>query len=105
MTEAERLAAIETIRTAKARYFRGVDTGDDALVRSVLAEDCVLDHRGCCTDPVTGRDFMPAMNMVLRGRSASRAAASPRQASSASTRGIRPRSRSSVRTRPPRSGR
>jgi hypothetical protein len=64
------LAAIEAIRRAKARYFRGVDTGDAALTRSVLAEDCVLDYRGCCTDPASGRDYLPTMNIVVNGRSA-----------------------------------
>lgn len=68
MTELERLSAVDAIRQLKARYFRGVDTGDAKLVRSVLAEDCVLDYRGCCTDPATGRDFLPAMNVVMRGR-------------------------------------
>lgn len=68
MTEAERLAAIEDIRQLKARYWRGVDSQDDDLVRSILAEDCVLDYMGCCTDPSTGIDHMPVMNMVLRGR-------------------------------------
>lgn len=63
-----RLAAIEAIKTLKARYWRGVDDGDAALVRSILAEDCELDYRGCCTDPVSGVDHMPAMNMVLKGR-------------------------------------
>jgi SnoaL-like domain len=67
MNEIERLIAIEEIRQAKARYFRGVDTADGDLVRGVLAEDCVLDYRGCCTDPATGRDFLPAMNVVMRG--------------------------------------
>lgn len=64
------LAAIAAIKAAKARYFRGVDCGDGALVRSILAEECVLDYMGCCTDPATGRDFMPSMNIVVRGRSA-----------------------------------
>jgi hypothetical protein len=68
MTEADKLSAIEEIKRVKARYFRGVDTGDGDLVRSILAEDCELDYIGCCTDPKTGRDFMPAMNVVLRGR-------------------------------------
>lgn len=68
MTENERLAAIEEIRQLKAKYFRGVDTADGDLVRGILAEDCVLDYMGCCTDPATGTDFMPAMNAVLRGR-------------------------------------
>jgi hypothetical protein len=63
-----RLAAVQAIRQVKARYFRGVDTCDGDLVRSILAEDCVLDYRGCCTDPATGTDFIPAMNVVLKGR-------------------------------------
>lgn len=68
MTEAERLSAIEEIRSVKARYWRGVDTGDGALVRSILAENCELDFRGCCTDPRSGEDFLPTMNVVMRGR-------------------------------------
>lgn len=68
MTDIERLIAADAIRDAKARYFRGVDTCDGDLVKSVLARDCVLDYRGCCTDPATGTDFIPAMNVVLRGR-------------------------------------
>jgi SnoaL-like domain len=68
MNEIERLTAIEQIKQVKARYFRGVDSGDGDLVRALLAEDCELDCRGCCTDPTTGRDFLPAMNVVLRGR-------------------------------------
>jgi hypothetical protein len=68
MTDIERLMALEEIRQIKARYFRGVDTADGDLVKSILAEDCVLDYRGCCTDPATGKDFIPAMNVVLRGR-------------------------------------
>lgn len=68
MTEVERLSSIDAFRQLKAQYFRGVDTGDGDLVRSVLAEDCVLDYMGCCTDPATGMDYMPAMNVVLRGR-------------------------------------
>jgi hypothetical protein len=68
MNELERLAAMDAIRQVKARYFRGVDTGDAAIVRSILAEDCLLDYRGCCTDPSTGHDFLPAMNAVMRGR-------------------------------------
>jgi hypothetical protein len=68
MTKVERLAAIEAIRRVKARYFRGVDTGDGELVRSILAEDCVLDYTGCFVDPASGRDYFPAMSVVLRGR-------------------------------------
>lgn len=68
MTEVERLAAIEAIKQVKARYFRGVDTGDSKLVRSILAEDCVLDYVGCFVDPKTGIDHFPAMSLVLRGR-------------------------------------
>lgn len=67
MNDVEALRAIEEIRLVKARYFRGVDTGDTELVRAILADDCVLDYRGCCTDPTTGRDYFPAMNVVMRG--------------------------------------
>lgn len=68
MNEIERLSAVDAFRQIKARYFHGVDTCDGDLVRGILAEDCVLDYNGCCTDPATGRDFIPAMNVVLRGR-------------------------------------
>ena len=68
MKRSERLAAIEEIRQLKAKYWRGVDSGDGALVRSILAEDCELDFIGCCTDPKSGTDHLPAMNIVLRGR-------------------------------------
>ena len=61
-------ADIEAIRLIKARYFRGIDTPDAALVRSVLAEDCVLDYMGCFTDPKSGRDYFPQLNVVIRGR-------------------------------------
>lgn len=68
MTEIERLAAIEAIKQAKARYWRGVDLCDGELVRSVLAEDCELDYHGCCADPQSGVDYLPSMNVTLRGR-------------------------------------
>jgi hypothetical protein len=69
MDAVERLEAIEEIKQVKAKYFRGVDTADGDLVRGILAEDCVLDYMGCCTDPKTGVDYLPAMNVVMRGRS------------------------------------
>lgn len=68
MPSLESIAATEAIRQVKARYWRGVDSGDGALVRSILAQDCTLDFRGCCTDPRSGVDFLPAMNVVLQGR-------------------------------------
>ena len=67
MTDVERLLAIEEIKQVKAKYFRGVDTSDGPLVRGILAEDCVMDYMGCCTDPKTGQDFLPSMNIVMRG--------------------------------------
>jgi hypothetical protein len=70
MNGIERLTAIEEIKQVKAKYFRGVDTGDGDLVRSILAEDCVLDYVGGCTDPSTGIDYVPSTNTVLRGREA-----------------------------------
>lgn len=68
MDTCEKLAAIEAIKQLKARYWRGVDDGDPALVRSILADDCELDYRGCAVDPVSGIDHMPWLNMVLSGR-------------------------------------
>lgn len=62
------LADIEAVRQVKARYFRGIDAPDAELVRSILAEDCVLDYMGCFTDPQTGEDFFPMLNVVIRGR-------------------------------------
>ncbi len=38
-----RLEAIEDIKQLKARYFRGVDTKDWDLLRSVFVDDAVLD--------------------------------------------------------------
>jgi hypothetical protein len=67
MNEIDRLRAIEEIRQAKARYVRGLDTGDAALVRAMLADDCVLDFRKCWTDPATGEDLLPQINVVMRG--------------------------------------
>ncbi len=70
MNAIDRHDAVLAIQQAKARYFRGVDTADTDLVKSILAEDCVLDYRGCCTDPASGRDVFPEMNIVMRGRDA-----------------------------------
>jgi len=69
MDSIERLMATDEITQLKARYFRGVDSCNGELVRNALAEDCVLDYMGCCTDPSTKRDYIPAMNVILRGRS------------------------------------
>jgi hypothetical protein len=68
LNDVDRLAAIAAIRTAKARYFRGVDTDDAELVRSILADDCVLDYTGCFVDPASGADHFPQMSIVVRGR-------------------------------------
>jgi hypothetical protein len=43
MDTATRLAAIEDIKTLKARYFRAIDTKDLALLRSVFCDEPVLD--------------------------------------------------------------
>ena len=70
MDPVQKLLAIEAIRQTKARYFRGVDTGDGALVRSILAEDCVLDYTDCFVDPASGHDYFPELSMIMRGREA-----------------------------------
>jgi len=49
-----RLAAIEDIKQLKARYFRGADTKDKGLFRSVFAEDATADYRGSENNPRTG---------------------------------------------------
>lgn len=46
MDIAQQLQATEEIRGVKARYFRAVDTQDAALLRSVFADDAVVDVRG-----------------------------------------------------------
>jgi hypothetical protein len=68
MESIDELLARDAIKQAKARYLRGVDTGDSQLVKDILAEDCVLDYMHCLTDPATGTDFLPEMNVVVRGR-------------------------------------
>lgn len=45
MNDSERLIALEDIRALKARYFRGVDRKDAALLRSVFTDDAVTDFR------------------------------------------------------------
>ncbi|MET1756463.1 nuclear transport factor 2 family protein [Novosphingobium sp. RD2P27] len=70
MDAIHKLTAVEAIKLLKARYFRGVDTGDGALVRSVLAEDCLLDYTDCFVDPLTGYNHFPALSIVMRGRAA-----------------------------------
>lgn len=68
MTDPAQLSDIEAIKQAKARYIRGVDEGNAALVRSILHPDCRLDYIGCFVDPASGQDFFPAMGIVLEGR-------------------------------------
>lgn len=55
-----RLAAIEDIKLLKARYFRAIDTKDRPLLRSILADDAVVDYRGAATDPRTGINHVPS---------------------------------------------
>jgi hypothetical protein len=69
MKDLERVEIRLALMQLKARYFRGVDTGDGALVRSILAEDCVLDYTNCFVDPTSGQDYLPSMSKVIRGRS------------------------------------
>lgn len=45
MTPHETADALEAIRCLKARYFRGVDGKDAALLRSVFTDDAVTDFR------------------------------------------------------------
>lgn len=61
-----RLAAIEEIKTVKARYFRGLDQKDEVLLREVFADDVELDYRGSTADPATGRNFAGDTTDVLQ---------------------------------------
>jgi hypothetical protein len=45
MATTERLLALEEIKALKARYFRGVDSKDAALLRSVFADGAETDFR------------------------------------------------------------
>jgi hypothetical protein len=55
----DRAAALEAIKQLKARYFRGVDTKDFALLRAVFADDCVADYRNASVDPPSGIQMLP----------------------------------------------
>lgn len=45
MTETQRLLAFEEIKALKARYFRGVDSKDAAVLRGVFADGAETDFR------------------------------------------------------------
>ena len=64
----ERSQAIEEIKQLKARYFRAIDLKDWALLKSVFAEDVILDYRAAATDP-SGANLVPdSTGDILRGR-------------------------------------
>lgn len=69
MDALEKLLAIEEIRTLKARYFRFTDTKDWDGLRTLFADDMVMDisddRPG--TDPITGGDKI--MQMIREGLS------------------------------------
>lgn len=68
MDLAAKLDAIEGIKLAKARYFRGVDSKDRDLIRSVFTDNVVCDYRGATTDPVSGYNMAPETTEdVMRG--------------------------------------
>lgn len=60
MTDTANLLAIEQIKQLKARYFRGVDAKDFALLRAVFADHAVADYRNATLDPRSGVDLMKA---------------------------------------------
>lgn len=66
-----RLVAIEEIKQLKARYFRGVDTKDADVLRSVFTDDATADYRGAATDPRSGVNAIPGnTEAVVRGADA-----------------------------------
>jgi uncharacterized protein (TIGR02246 family) len=59
---------IEAIKSLKARYFRTMDTKDWRGMRSVFADDVVMDTSEAGGGVVTGADeFMSFLQEVLRG--------------------------------------
>jgi hypothetical protein len=65
-----KLLAIEDIKCLKARYFRGIDSKDWALMKDTFADDIVLDFRAATTLP-DGTNLMPGATVdLLRGASA-----------------------------------
>jgi hypothetical protein len=68
MDTLSKLQAIEDIKMLKARYFRGVDTKDRELLRSVFADAATADYRGAVTDPQSGINAVPGTTEeVVRG--------------------------------------
>jgi hypothetical protein len=66
-----KLLAVEEIKVLKARYFRGIDTKDIALLDSVFADDVEFDARGAATDTETGINAIPSTtDVVIHGRGA-----------------------------------
>jgi hypothetical protein len=70
----ERMAAIEEIRSGKARYFRCVDTKDWQGLETVFAEDIVFDRTfgSSVQDPWTG-EWSPPLSpkpLLVNGRHA-----------------------------------
>lgn len=62
------LVAVERIKQLKARYFRGVDLKDWALIRSVFTDDVICDFRGAATDPEIGFNPVPeATGAIING--------------------------------------
>lgn len=55
----QQLSDLEDIRTLKHRYFRGIDTADIELLRTLFTEDVEIDYRGgSYRARLTGRDNM-----------------------------------------------
>lgn len=62
------LRAVEEIKQVKARYFRGVDTKDTALLAESFCSDVVCDFRGGMEDPnAAGGQPLLAGGELLRG--------------------------------------
>ena len=55
----QQLSDFEDIRTLKHRYFRGIDTADIELLKSLFTEDIEVDYRGgSYRARISGRDNM-----------------------------------------------
>jgi hypothetical protein len=65
MTPLERLLAIEEIKTLRARYWIGVDTGRRDLLLSVFAPDAVIPKFGDIQETRTASDFVDNLIATL----------------------------------------
>ena len=66
MDDLQKLLAVEEIKQLKARYWRGVDSKDETLLRSVFADDAIIDFRSEFQDGDEGQLETPSPDAFAR---------------------------------------